>query len=488
MSAVVDAEDLWSSDEDDDDVPVVRDDLHDFAGESGNFKPTISGPFHNNSGYLDPSTEMEGIGTVGKVVRVAGGRKMQTNPQLTEAKPSNQESSEGNEYSGNDSDLSPYKSKQARKNIVEINSVEEASFVISNLRKMRSTKNRLVNSSTATINNIDAFDRLVLSSNNELQNIASLGKRMDEKLSQPPLALSSSSSPGCYRSNNDNCNDHDSRSPSSVQREGIRNNEEDFKAALLQRVYNSPIKNDSPSGTKYSPDPIPFDVDSSDGVTVRNENTDRSQYTSTSSGAKYNYESSRAGIDDDEDEWSDDEEEKDAEKLRKYNLPPSPSKYDFYDHYDMYDNSNYGSDDEKNVHIENITTFRVETKKKNNDRNNLVKDKGPSVNKENTDIDEIELSYGDDDDDLGSELVFKASKPSKMPKPAQKLNDARAAAVMSSTLPPKTKSLAKSSKGLIGEMDSSTGRVHKPTMPINLLGTKGGVIRVRAPGRAKMSR
>merc|ERR1711916_406777 len=100
----------------------------------------------------------------------------------------------------------------------EINSVEEASFVISNLRKMRSTKNRLVNSSTATINNIDAFDRLVLSSNNELQNIASLGKRMAEKLSQPPLALSSSSSPGCYRSNNDNCNDHDSRSPSSVQR------------------------------------------------------------------------------------------------------------------------------------------------------------------------------------------------------------------------------------------------------------------------------
>ena len=86
----------------------------------------------------------------------------------------------------------------------------------------------------------------------------------------------------------------------------------------------------------------------------------------------------------DDDEWSDDDEEKDAEKLHKYNLPPSPSKNDFYDDYDMYDYSNYGSDDEKNVQIEKMSTFRMDTKKKkssdsNNNKSDSVRNKGPPI-------------------------------------------------------------------------------------------------------------
>merc|ERR1712065_35706 len=183
-----------------------------------------------------------------------------------------------------------------------------------------------------------------------------------------------------------------------------------------------------------------------------------------------------------DDEWSDDDEEKDAEKLHKYNLPPSPSKNDFYDDYDMYDNSNYGSDDEKNVQIEKMSTFRMDTKKKkNSDSNNNKSNKGPPMVKKNTYVDEVEMT-DDDDDDLGSELVFKSSQPSKMPKPAQRLNDARAAAVKSSIMPSKSKTLS------LGKGSDSSADRSKTTMPANLLGTKGGVIRVRAPGRAKLTR
>ena len=99
-------------------------------------------------------------------------------------------------------------------------------------------------------------------------------------------------------------------------------------------------------------------------------------------------------------------------------------------------------------------------------------------------MDEVEMTYGgdDDDDDLGSELVFKSSEPSKMPKPAQRLNDARAAAMKSSTMPSKSKPLS------LGKGSDSSAVRSKTTMPANLLGTKGGVIRVRAPGRAKLTR
>ena len=131
-------------------------------------------------------TDEKGRGkSVGKVVRVAGGRTMQTNPQFVGTKATNQESMENFEHSHTRSDANSGKSKQtAKKDIVEINSIEEASFVICNLRKLRSTNDRQVNSSTATIQSIDAFDRLVVSSNKELQFIVSKGKRMDEKISQ----------------------------------------------------------------------------------------------------------------------------------------------------------------------------------------------------------------------------------------------------------------------------------------------------------------
>ena len=512
MSAAVEDGDIWSSDGDSDDadgyMTMNREEFHDFDEKTVNFDTKISETRQNsNDGNIRSvvgMTDEKGRGkSVGKVVRVAGGRTMQTNPQFVGTKATNQESMENFEHSHTRSDANSGKSKQtAKKDIVEINSIEEASFVICNLRKLRSTNDRQVNSSTATIQSIDAFDRLVVSSNKELQFIVSKGKRMDEKISQAIVSSASSSSSSSLLSPSSN-HYGDCKSPSSMQSGGgTRNNEEDFKAALSQRVYDSPIKNSSPSGAKYTPDPITFNSNNDHGTIMMIGNTGKTTtYVNTSNGVI----NGQRNNNDDDDEWSDDEEEKDAERLRKYNLPPSPSKNDFYDDYDMYDNSNYGSDDEKNVQVEKITTtFSMDTKNIRKKNKNVGNSNNNSLHKESSDrsrnkagpptvntfMDEIELTYGDDDneyDDLGSELVFKSSGPSKMPKPAQKLNDARAAAVMSSNIQ-KSKSLS-CNKKTSGNLDSSTAnRKQKMTMPANLLGTKGGVIRVRAPGRVKTTK
>ena len=462
-----DTEDVWSSDDDDSDGG--RDDTCIRRERSRN------GLLPENREVRSNMTDTCTYAEVGKVVRVPGGRKMKTNPQLLG----------GDGGSSNPSPTS--KSQKVMKNIVEINSVEEASHVISNLRKLRATNDRQVNTTASTIHNIDAFDRLVVTSNEELQEIVSKGKRMDERLAQSSLLLSQPYHDG---DGDDNVNNSGTTLRHERSMRGNHQGEEDFKAALMQRVFDSPTKNGSPGGAKYSSDPFTFHGNNDIGADAKNMHT-------TNGGITRKQEDKFGLLDGDDDEWSDDEEDIDLEKLRKYNLPPSPSKNDFYDDYTMYDNSCYGSDDEKNVQIEKFTAFKVDTNAKimNNSmkRNNNVDDAGSNIFRrpvatKDTYVDEVEFSYGDDEG-LDSELVFNSSQSSRMLRTTQKkLNGANAVA---STTPMKSKKHSMGSgsdKKMTEKVAFNTSTGSRTTMPSNLMSTKGGVIRVRAPGRSKSMR
>ena len=73
MSNHVEDEDVWSSDDDDDNIPFGTDEFHhEFGDKTIDFDPKIS--ISRNGGIVGIEEDKR-KGTIGKIVRVAGGRK-----------------------------------------------------------------------------------------------------------------------------------------------------------------------------------------------------------------------------------------------------------------------------------------------------------------------------------------------------------------------------------------------------------------------------
>ena len=119
---------------------------------------------------------------------------------------------------------------------MQVNSLEEASYIISNLRKLSSSNQRQNNSCAEgekgqrLLQSVSHFDRVVKNSCEEMQREVERGKRIDQQICANTAFGPRQQEEAKY----DSSTAHSSTIASVVVHEGERSSE-DFRAALVQR-------------------------------------------------------------------------------------------------------------------------------------------------------------------------------------------------------------------------------------------------------------